>query len=94
MTSRGVVAAGAGEDRHAAGRLVGQDLDDAHALGVGQRRALARRAAGHEEVDAGVDLPSAEPRTRFSSRSPVFVNGVTSAVPTPVNMELIEASQV
>ena len=35
-----------------------------HALGERQRRVLAGRAARHEEVDAGVDLPAAEPPDR------------------------------
>ena len=61
----------------------------AQPLGVGQRRVLAGRAARDEEMNAGVDLPPAEPPHRRSSRSPVFVNGVTSAVPTPVQMVLI-----
>ena len=60
-----VVAAGAGENRHLAGRFVHEDLDDADALGEGERRVLARRAVRDEEVDAGVDLPAAEPPDAF-----------------------------
>ena len=51
-----------------------------------QRRRFAGRAARHEEVDAGVDLPPRQPRARPLRRaSRPRVNGVTSAVPHPVN---------
>src|SRR5207237_6760412 len=56
-----VVAAGAGENRHAPARLVDEDLDGAQAFGVGERRVLARRAAGTQKMDACVDLPASEP---------------------------------
>ena len=56
-----VVAAGAGEHRNLALRLLDDDLDDAQALGGGERRRLAGRAAGHEKVNAGVDLPPCQP---------------------------------
>ena len=65
MTSLRVVAAGAGEHRHLAVGFVD----------AGSRRCAARSASvsvglspvvphGHEEVDAGVDLPAAEPPNR------------------------------
>jgi hypothetical protein len=55
-----VVAAGAGEDRHCAVRFVREDLDDAQALGVAQRRVLSRRPARAEKVNTRVDLTAAE----------------------------------
>ena len=61
MTSLRVVAAGAGEHRHLPARFVDEDLDDPRRRSaIGQRRALAGRAARHEEVNAGVDLPAPE----------------------------------
>ena len=65
MTSRGVVAACAGEHGHLAAGFVDENLDDPDALRERQRRVLARRAAGHEEVNAGVDLPAAQPADRL-----------------------------
>src|SRR5262249_30180711 len=55
-----VVAAGAGEDRHAAAGLLDQSLDRPEPLLVRERRALAGGAARDQEVNAGVDLPAAE----------------------------------
>src|SRR3977135_2229142 len=60
----GVVAAGPGEDWHLAAGLLGEDLDDAPALGRGQRRVLAGRAARRQEVDAAVDLAAAHAPNR------------------------------
>src|SRR5208282_3432265 len=61
----GVVAAGAGNDAHPAARLFDRDLDDAVELRVRERRAFARGAAGHEEIDAGVDLALDETAQRL-----------------------------
>src|SRR5204863_7026792 len=54
---RRVVAAGAGEHGHALVRRLHNDLHHALVLVARQRRVLAGRAAGHEEVDALADLP-------------------------------------
>ena len=90
-----VVAAGAGEDRHAAVGFVDEDLDDPQRarrrVSVGLSPVVPH---GHEEMDAGVDLPAASRRTAASSSSPLLVNGVTSAVPTPVNGVLIASSRL
>ena len=56
-----VVAAGAGQHERAAVGFLDDDLDDARSLGRRQRRRFAGRAAGHEEVDAGVDLAPGQP---------------------------------
>ena len=56
----GVVAARARQHRHLAGRFFDHELDDAPAFGVRQRGRLAGRAARHEKVNAGVDLPPRE----------------------------------
>jgi hypothetical protein len=65
-----VVPARAGEHFRAAPRLVHADLDDAPALVCGKRRRLASRAAGHEEVHAGIDLPSRQrPHARLIERA-------------------------
>ena len=53
-----VVAAGAGQHRHAAVGFFDDELDDAQLLAMAQRRRFAGRAARREEVDAGVDLPA------------------------------------
>ena len=53
-----VVAAGPGQDRHAAFRFSDDQFDDPNALLLGQRRSFAGRAARDEEMDAGVDLPA------------------------------------
>ena len=81
-----VVAAGAGEHRHLALGLFERDLDDAQMLGARERRALAGGAAGHQEIDARVDLPAHQRRSVASSSDRSCRNGVTSAVPHPVNM--------
>ena len=86
---RRVVAAGAGEHRHAPPGLLDEELHDPHALGVGQRGVLARRAARHEKMNAGVDLPTAETAHGCLVEFPERVNGVTTAVPTPVQLILI-----
>ena len=57
----GVVAAGAGQDGHASAGLVEHQFHDAQVLLARERRALARRAARHQEVHALVDLPPREP---------------------------------
>ena len=80
-----VVAAGAGQHHRPALDLVDDQLDDATLLVCGQRRRFARGAAGHQEVNARLDLPRASRVTAASSTAPFFVNGVISAVPRPVN---------
>ncbi len=64
-----VVAAGAGHHRHLAVGRFEHELDDAAALGGAQRRRFARRAARHEEVNAGVDLPLRQPLDRRLRRA-------------------------
>src|SRR5437899_1012989 len=59
-----VIATGPGEDWHLAAGFLGEDLDDAPALGRGQRRILAGRAARRQEVDAAVDLAAAHAPNR------------------------------
>ena len=54
----GVVAAGAGQHRNFALGFFERDLDHAQVLGARERGALAGGAAGHQEIDAGVDLPA------------------------------------
>ncbi len=60
-----VVAAGAGEHGHPAVDFVHEDLDHAHPLLEGESRILTCRAAGHEKVDAGINLPASEPAHRL-----------------------------
>ena len=55
-----VVAARAGEHRHAAVGLFDDQLHDAQLVAMAQRRRFPRRPAGGEEVDAGVDLSSGQ----------------------------------
>jgi predicted protein tyrosine phosphatase len=65
-----VVAAGAGQHRHASARLAHDQFDDAHLLLVGERRHFPGRAARNQEMDTGVNLPLREPRhTRFIERA-------------------------
>ena len=52
----GVVAAGTGHDGHLAARLFDRDFDHAALLGMRERGAFARGAAGDEEIDSRVDL--------------------------------------
>src|SRR4051812_23886972 len=59
-----IVAAGAGEHRHRAFRLVDQDFDDADALLVGERRVFAGCTAWTEKMNAGVDLTTRESADR------------------------------
>jgi hypothetical protein len=80
-----VVAARAGQDRHAARRLLDHQLDDAQLLAMAERRRLAGRAARRHEVNARIDLPPHEPPDSRLVNRPVVPEGVTSAVPTPVN---------
>ncbi len=54
----GVVAARAGEHRDLAVGFFDRDLDHAQMLVAGERRALAGGAAGHQKIDAGLDLPA------------------------------------
>src|SRR5262249_15420453 len=56
-----VVAAGPGQDRHLARGHLDRDRDDPPLLVVAERHALARRAAGHEDVDALGYLPRDQP---------------------------------
>ena len=65
-----VVRAGAGDDGHAAARLLDGDLDDAPMFLERHRRGFAGGAAGHEEVDTLVDLPVDERRAARARRSP------------------------
>src|SRR5262249_45121646 len=46
---------------HLAAGFLDENLDRAQTLGVGQRRVLTGGATGTHEMDAGVDLPPAEP---------------------------------
>ena len=67
-----VVAARTGEHHRAAFDLVGDDLDDLAAFLGRERRRLAGRAAGHDEMNARFDLtrrkpPDAPPRRRLRS---------------------------
>ena len=59
-----VVAARAGEHRHLALGFFERDLDDAQVFGAAQRGAFAGGAAGHQEIDPGVDLPAHQPAQR------------------------------
>ena len=61
----GVVPARAGQDRHAAARLLDHDLDHAAPFLGGERRRLPGRAARHEEVDARLDLSPREAAHRL-----------------------------
>ena len=79
----GVVAADAGEHGDLPGAGLDGDADDGVPLRARQGRRLARRAAGHDEVDAATDLPLHQRASARSSTAPDAVNGVTSAVPTP-----------
>ncbi len=54
----GVVAARAREHRHLPLGFFERDLDHAKVLEAGQRGAFAGGAAGHQKVDAGLDLPA------------------------------------
>jgi hypothetical protein len=55
-----LASAAPGEDGHAAGVLLGDDVDDAAALGGGEARELAGRAVGIESVHAALDEPGDE----------------------------------
>src|SRR5579883_681875 len=55
-----VVAARASQHRHAAARLLDRDFNDAKVLRAGESGAFARRAARHQKIDAGIDLPPHE----------------------------------
>jgi hypothetical protein len=87
---RGVVATGAGEDRNASGRLVGQDLDDPCAFPIGQCGAFTRGAAGHEEVDAGLDLASSKLADAFLVQTTRFRERSDERRADAVNMEPIK----
>ena len=64
------VAASAGENGNATIRAPHGDLHDAAMLAMRQRRILAGRSAGHEEVGSFVDLKIDEPlEGRFVERS-------------------------
>ena len=81
----GVVAAGAGQHRDLAARLLERDRDHALLLVLGHGGALAGGAAGHEHVDARLHLAAHQPPQGGLVEGPVLVNGVTSAVPAPAN---------
>ena len=68
-----VVAAGAGEHGDLALGFFERDLDHAQMLFARERRAFARGAAGHQEVDPGVDLPAHQlPQRCFIQRAVSF----------------------
>ena len=56
-----VVSARAREHRHFAARFFDANLHDAGSFFFRKRRALARRAARHEKMNAFVDLPPRQP---------------------------------
>ena len=67
--ARGVVGA-AGPHRHTAGRGLGYDAQRQQPFLFVQRGRLACGPAGHQKVDAGVDLPVHQrPERRFIDRS-------------------------
>ena len=91
-----VVAAGAGQHRDFALGLFQRDLDHAQMLGARERRALARGAAGNQKIDARVDLAADQsPQRLLHQATDRARNGVTSAVPHPVNMyHLLESASI
>lgn len=52
----GIIAAGACDDRHAAGNLVYGKLDDLHVLFIGERCRFAGGTAGDNGIGAACDL--------------------------------------
>ena len=60
----GVVAARAGQHRNLALGLFDRDLDHAQMLGARERGALAGGAAGHQKIDARLNLPPDQPAQR------------------------------
>ena len=80
-----VVSAGAGQHGHLALGFLDDQLHHAQLVAMRQRRRLARRPARRQKVDASVDLPASQTLDRGLIERAVTVNGVMSAVPTPVN---------
>ena len=89
-----VVSAGTGQDRHAAVGFVHEDLDDPHTRSAGVSVGFSPVVPiGTRKCTPASICRRPSRRTAASSRLPLLVNGVTSAVPHPVNGVLILDSQ-
>ena len=77
---------GPGQDRHAAGRLVGHDLDDPPPLLGRESGELAGRAVGIQPVDAAVDQPiDVAPQLRLVDLARAASSGTMLGVKMPLS---------
>ncbi len=82
-----------GDNGDAPGGDFNGDVDHAQPFFVTERRRFAGGAAGHQKIDAGLDLPRHQIAQRGSSSEPSWRKGVTSAVPQPRSSMIIRIAR-